>query len=131
MIAEHIRPHHGLCTLFFEGKGYSKAFTDRMWKIIYEAEQGSELRLVCRADGICEVCPNRRGVRCAGGNALVYDEKVLSLTGLREGMTVTLGQLQQAVQEKILQPGKWEEVCGDCQWAEICRRKAAENIQSL
>lgn len=121
-----IRPHHGLCTLFFEGKGYSEAFTARMWEIIHQAEQGGELCLTSRADEICENCPNRQGDHCTGGSAMVYDERVLSLTGLREGEVITVHQLQQAVKEKILRPGKLEEVCGGCQWAEICRRKVLE-----
>ncbi len=97
-----------------------------MGKVLQEAEQGRRLYLTCRADEICEQCPNRRGERCSSAHALDYDQKVLSLTGLREGEAVTLKQLQQAVEEKILRPGKLEGVCGSCQWAEICRRKGAE-----
>lgn len=121
-----IRPHHGLCTLFFEGKGYSPAFVERMGQIIRETEQGESLRLTASADAICEKCPNRRGEACRGVNALAYDQEVLKRTGLREGDTVTLNQLQCMVKEHILRPGALETICGECRWIEICRRKWTE-----
>lgn len=81
--------------------------------------------LTAAADEICKKCPNRRGESCRGVNALAYDREVLNRTGLREGDTVTLGQLQQAVEEHILRPGALEDICGGCRWIEICQRKWA------
>lgn len=118
-----IRPHHGLCTLFFVGKGYSPDFVRRMGEIIETAAHGGELRLTTQADEICACCPNRVDDQCSGMNAPAFDEKVLALTGLNEGDIVTLPHLQTAVTEHILHPGRLEEVCGDCQWADICRNQ--------
>ena len=33
-----LRPHHGMCFQFYEGKGYSEDFTDHMGRIIREME---------------------------------------------------------------------------------------------
>lgn len=121
-----IRPHHGLCTLFFEGKGYSAAFVEGMGQVIREAEQGEVLRLTAAADEICQSCPNRRGTACSGVNALSYDREVLRRTGLREGDIITLNQLQCSVEEHILRPGGLEAICGKCRWFEICQRKWME-----
>ena len=33
-----LRAHHGMCLAFFEGKGYSSAFTENMGKVLEEME---------------------------------------------------------------------------------------------
>ena len=60
------RPHHFLCSLGFEGKGYSDAFTANMDAIVMGRLRASggdaiEIRVVGAADDICGPCPKRRG----------------------------------------------------------------------
>lgn len=117
-----LRPHHGLCTLFFGGKGYSEAFTRHMTETIRTLRQGAPVRLDMEADEICKGCPKRRGRACSGSKAAAYDRAVLALTGLREGEELTLSRLQECVRMDILLPGRLEEVCGGCQWAALCQR---------
>lgn len=63
------RPHHFLCALGFQGKGYSDAFTANMSAIVHDrlrAENGGKTRIevIGAADDICQPCPKRRGTLC-------------------------------------------------------------------
>ena len=42
-----IRAHHGMCLAFFQGKGYSREFTEHMEKIKRELEKNP---MVCLED---------------------------------------------------------------------------------
>ncbi|MCD8014410.1 MAG: DUF1284 domain-containing protein [Lachnospiraceae bacterium] len=59
-----LRPHHGMCLAYFEGKGYSEGFTVHMQKMLAlflkegENGKGPRIRLVTHPDEICTACPN-------------------------------------------------------------------------
>ena len=53
-----LRAHHGMCLAFFEGKGYSSAFTENMGKVLEEMEEDTPLELCRKKDIICSACPN-------------------------------------------------------------------------
>ena len=53
-----IRPHHGLCSLFFEGKGYSGGFVRHMADVLAQLGQNPVIRLAEGADELCGCCPN-------------------------------------------------------------------------
>ena len=44
-----IRPHHGMCFSFFQGKGYSGAFTENMAAMKERLEENPEVTLLCGA----------------------------------------------------------------------------------
>lgn len=79
------------------------------------------VRLEAGQDCICRNCPNR-GTKCP--NAAVYDSRVLVLCGLRTGQVLPWGQLQEAVRRRIVRTGRLASVCGDCEWADLCRAKS-------
>ena len=63
------RPHHFLCSLGFEGKGYSDAFTENMAAIVIgrlRAPGGDsvEIEVVGTTDDICAPCPKRQNALC-------------------------------------------------------------------
>jgi uncharacterized protein len=63
------RPHHFLCSLGYEGKGYSDGFTENMTGIVMgrlraEGGDATPIRVVGAADDICAPCPKRRGTLC-------------------------------------------------------------------
>ena len=121
-----IRPHHGMCLYFFEGKGYSDGFTAHMAEVknwlLGEKGQAS-LQLVGETDEICSACPHNKGGRCESAEKVNrYDNGVLQYTGLQEGQELTFPEFERIVEEKILQPGYGRAICGDCQWREICHK---------
>ena len=115
-----LRPHHGLCLGFFEGKGYSGEFSRNMASVLAELTPGTPIRLAAGHDVLCARCPNRSTLCPDAGD---YDRRVLELCGLKTGQALTWGAFREAVITRILVPGKLTNVCGDCQWAEICREK--------
>ena len=115
-----LRPHHGLCLGFFEGKGYSGEFSRNMASVLSQLTPDTPIRLAEGHDAVCARCPNRF-TPCP--NAGDYDRRVLDLCGLEAGQTLTWGAFREAVVSCILAPGKLSAVCGDCQWADICREK--------
>ena len=59
-----IRAHHGMCLTFFEGKGYSEAFTQQMQRISDAMKGNPMLQIVKRDDVICRKCPHLQGGLC-------------------------------------------------------------------
>ena len=119
-MSNELRPHHGLCLQFFEGKGYSEGFTAHMARIHGELTEDAEVRLTEGEDVICAHCPNS-GTGCP--DAARYDRAVLELCGLPPGRTLTWGRFSDLVRRRILAAGKLSQVCGDCQWAQVCGTK--------
>ena len=78
-----LRPHHGLCLQFFEGKGYSDGFTAHMGQVKAFLEAGARITVTEADDEICSRCPNRKGHGCISDEKVrSYDRKVLEICGL-------------------------------------------------
>ena len=119
-----IRPHHGLCSEFFRGEGYSGEFSENMGNIIsYLRENLPPIILVKGADEICAGCPNLRNGACFGEKSERYDRAVLELCGFSYGTELNWNDFVTAVREKIISRGKLPEICSDCQWFYICGEK--------
>lgn len=116
-----IRPHHGMCIAFFQGKGYSKEFTTHMSEIIKKLQNA----MVCvsiQTDEICRKCPNNmHGICKTEDKVISYDKKVLDSCDLTDGEILTYKEFYNTVYERIISAGKREKICGDCQWNEICK----------
>lgn len=121
-----IRPHHGMCLYFFEGKGYSEGFTKHMAEVkewLLGKNGPSFLKLVGATDEICSACPHNKGGSCESAEKVDrYDAGVLKYTGLTAGQEMTFAEFERIVEEKILQPGYGKTICGDCQWRDICHK---------
>ena len=99
-----LRAHHGLCLRFFQGKGYSGAFVENMARKKAILEENPLVRLTDQADEICRACPN-------------------NLCGLTPGDVLPYRELAERVLGSILIPGRREDICGDCQWTDLCQYK--------
>lgn len=115
-----LRPHHGLCLGFFEGKGYSGEFSRNMAAVLASLTPETPVRLVEGHDAVCACCPNRFSP-CP--NAPDYDRRVLELCGLEPGQALTWGAFREAVHSQILLPGRLSAVCSSCRWAALCQGK--------
>ena len=119
-----IRPHHGMCLAYFEGKGYSTGFTAHMQEMLEVFLQDRDVVPVLKTDEICNACPNNQdGVCETEEKVLRYDRAVLGAVGLSEGNRISFRSFTEKVQEKIIAEGLREIICGDCQWNEICSKK--------
>ena len=119
-----LRAHHGMCLAFFEGKGYSDTFTVHMGKILKQMEDNPKLQIITESDMICRKCPNLKNHVCSTPDKVKeYDRQVLLCCGLKEDAEISWQEFSGLVKEKILAKGKRQEICGDCQWNDICRKK--------
>lgn len=117
-----IRAHHGMCFSFFQGKGYSGEFTENMWAMKRKLEQNPEIILIRETDDVCASCPNNHDNMCASSKKVEnYDIRVLQRCGLAAGTRIMWNDFARSVQEHILSVGIREQICGDCQWSELCR----------
>lgn len=117
-----IRAHHGMCLAFFKGKGYSSEFVTHMSKVKEQLQENPLVRVIGQTDIICKACPNNEhGVCTSAGKVAEYDRQVFLRCGLSEGDILPYFDFQRLVNQKILLPGKREEICGDCQWNGLCK----------
>lgn len=129
-----VRAHHGMCIAFFQGKGYSNEFTAHMSEMIQKLENNAAIRISTQTDDICTKCPNNRhGICETASKVREYDRQVLEQCGLSDGMVMPYSDFKRAVYQNILFPGKREEICGNCQWSELCHfeRKGQENESNI
>ena len=125
-----IRAHHGMCFSFFQGKGYSGEFTENMWAMKNKLEQNLEVILVREADDVCAHCPNNRdGVCTSATKTQTYDEQVLEYCQLVPNTKIKWNDFHKSVNEHILSAGRREQICGDCQWNELCGSKSVSRQQ--
>ena len=119
-----LRAHHGLCLHFFRGKGYSGAFVENMARKKAMLEENPLVRLTDQADEICRACPNNLSGQCESAEKVRrYDRELLSRCGLTVGDVLPYRELTERVRKTILLPGHREEICGDCQWTDLCQYK--------
>lgn len=124
----NIRPHHGLCTLFFEGKGYSEEFVENLWKVVRAFEEDVDINIVSGADDICSACPNKKSdCTCESEeNVNSYDKKVLELIGLKEMDKISYNEFKEIVKDNIIKKDKLKDICSGCQWYYICKDKVVK-----
>ena len=110
-----------MCIAFFKGKGYSEEFTAHMKDVIKELENNPLVCLKVNTDELCSKCPyNIQGICESADKVAGYDEEVLKRCGLSDGILVSYTDFKKAVYDNILLAGKREEICGDCEWSELC-----------
>ena len=122
------RPHHFLCALGFQGKGYSADFTVNMAAIVdrLKAPGGDlvEIEVTHQADHICTPCPHRRGTGCEkSAKIAALDARHSAALGLDDGMRLTWGTAQDRIVKNVSE-GALEKLCAGCQWhgLDLCER---------
>ncbi len=117
-----LRPHHGMCLYFFQGKGYSGEFVRNMteYKELLETED-PQIELTEGVDDICAKCPNNKKGQCTSIDKVNhYDAQVLQICGLEGGRTMHYKEFSKNVYEKILRSGRRAQICGNCRWNALC-----------
>ena len=87
-------------------------------------EKGADIELTVSGDEICKECPNLKEGSCvSAGLVEAYDRKVLEACGLSEKAQMRFQEFVENVQKNVIESGKRVEICGNCQWNEICANK--------
>ena len=114
------RPHHFLCALGFQGKGYSDVFTANMARIVdgLRASDGdqTEIEVTGAADSICAPCPYRRGVSCTKAAQIsALDLRHRVALQITEGDRLTWADAKARIRA-LVSPGSLKTLCAGCQW---------------
>ncbi len=115
-----LRPHHGLCTAYFVGEGYSGGFKQHMGDVLSILSPDDPVQLIVGVDEICSACPHNKNGVCESPTVAGHDNAVLAACGLHDGQKMTFGEFTGLVQQKIIGSGQRKAICGDCQWGAIC-----------
>lgn len=114
------RPHHFLCTIGYEGKGYSKPFTDNYDQIAerLRAPDGDQtnIQVVFHTDDICAPCPHQRGLLCATQQKISsLDARHTKALNLQNNEILSWGEAKERIKQKI-SIDTFHEICKGCQW---------------
>lgn len=117
-----LRPHHGMCIANFVGRGYDEAFTVNMNQTAeaLKAEPQQEIWLKAGEDVLCSRCPHCQGQCVTLEKVQKLDQAVLTICGLEDGSTVIWQEFEQMVKEKILDSGRFDQICSVCRWYDFC-----------
>lgn len=115
-----LRPHHLICALGFQGKGYSDDFTANMAGIVDRLRgpdgDGTALEIIIQADAICAPCPHKRGAGCVkDAQITALDARHAQALGLKDGARLTWGQAQARIVAQVA-PRALRTLCAGCQW---------------
>lgn len=113
------RPHHFICTLGFQGDGYSPLFVDNYQGIV-KALTDTPHTLISIQDGldsICQACPHQLPQnRCDQQNLIqTLDHNHSHALDLEGVSAITWADAKQRIKENI-SPSLLEVICQGCQW---------------
>ena len=131
------RPHHFLCSLGYQGKGYDDAFTANMDKVVANGlhQKGGDdtlITVVNKADIICGPCPHRRGEGCATQDQIdKLDRNHAAALNLVDGETLSWAEVKDRIASKV-NKGDLKNLCEGCQWLSygLCEDALAQLIDS-
>jgi hypothetical protein len=114
-----LRPHHVLCAIGWQGKGYSPEFSANMDAIVRDrlrADPQTPVVFTFGADAICGPCPSRRGTGCAAdARVRALDQAHAEALGLRPGQRMSWAEAQGRAISR-LGPADLDRICAGCQW---------------
>lgn len=130
-----LRPHHLLCTLCFEGKGYSSAFVANFKNIFDQLNTNpasTQITITDHTDSICAPCPHRQGSACTMEEKIkVLDSAHAGALDLTPHQVMSWQAAKQNIQEKMT-IDKFHQICATCSWKPlgICERVLTDFLET-
>jgi len=128
----NFRPHHFLCTLCFQGKGYSPRFIANYEMIVKQLQtkngDNTPIKVTRETDSICRACPHSRGAKCNTEETIVpLDDAHTVALGIKESDILSWGKAKELIREKI-DLNKFKTICSTCSWQPwgICENALSE-----
>lgn len=130
----NFRPHHFLCTLCFQGKGYSPTFVANYEKIAAQLKQDphTPIHVVDHTDSICQPCPHQRGTQCATQAKISgLDQAHSAALEVQPGDTLSWEEAQQRIAVKLTLE-KFHTICATCNWKSlgICEQVLTAHLET-
>jgi len=122
-----LRPHHFMCILGFQGKGYSPNFVDNFWGIKKALEQDLNSNLSVQVefknDSICAACPLQKDqTRCTKETKIQnLDKNWAQLLDLKSEK-VRWSTIKERIASRV-RLEDFEKACHTCPWKSLgyCR----------
>jgi hypothetical protein len=117
------RPHHFLCALCFQGKGYSPEFIANFSTIMQylNSEQGDDviIEVVAHTDSICDPCPSKREKKCVSQKKILrLDEAHATILAIQSGEKITWGEAKKRIRKNMTLE-KFHVACAPCEWKKL------------
>ena len=117
------RPHHFLCALGFQGKGYSRRFIANFTTIteILRGPQGdnTQIEVTEFTDSVCSPCPHKRDKLCATQEKITkLDTLHAKALQLKAGDSISWGAAKQRIREQV-DVDKFQQICQGCEWRSL------------
>lgn len=112
------RPHHFLCTLGFQGMGYSPMFINNYSQIVEALHENEDLpiEVVRGIDSICHACPHKGNGLCKTESKIQsLDSRHAQVLSLFPGEILTWIQGKRRIKEKMTIDA-FHYACEGCQW---------------
>lgn len=120
-MAIQFRPHHFLCALCFQGKGYSSPFIENFSGIMQQLNHTPEtmIEVVAETDSICSPCPHRRETKCTEQHKISQlDNAHADILQLTAGDKMTWEQAKKRIKSEMTLE-KFHEACAPCEWKKL------------
>jgi len=117
------RPHHFLCTLCFQGKGYSPSFIKNFQQIVDRLQQpdgdDTVINVAENTDSICAPCPNKREHHCTTQEKIEkLDQAHAVQLGIQPNQQLTWGTAKARIAARI-DLAAFDRICQDCSWQHL------------
>jgi hypothetical protein len=131
-----MRGHHLLCSLTYQGKGYSPVFVQNYDRIMSRVNAGEEIEIVAGLDDVCQaLVQEQREAHCLleriglrDAYALHYLKSVGDVT-LQEGQHITMRPDLVKRLRSFFRSGAIRATCFDCEWHALCSEIADGNFE--
>lgn len=128
-----LRGHHFLCTLHYQGAGYSEGFTGNFTRLVagIASRRRQEVEVAAQADPICVACPSLQpdGQTCESqASVMRRDAALLDLMGWSPGQVLDLEAAQWAILARRQE--LMDATCGGCGWRDRCETKGPYGLAS-
>lgn len=115
------RPHHFLCALCFQGKGYSLAFVRNFQKIMDRLHSDDQINITVTGvtDSICTPCPSRRDTLCLSEETInTLDNAHAAALEIKPNDMFSWKEAKQIIAEKITLE-TFHKICAPCSWKKL------------
>ncbi len=112
-------PHHFLCAMNFQGKGYSEAFINNFQKILDQLKSNPDQEIIItnRTDSICNACPHKKENQCKA-LFISLNKRHEKAFGFIPGDCITWKEALLRIEQR-LSLSVFHHICEGCKWKNL------------
>lgn len=118
----YLRPHHLICNVCFQGKGYNKIFVDNFIDIHTKLETNKyKIQIIKHTfqDDLCKLCPQKNisnELLCnTEDKVFEFDTKYLNVLDIKYDDVLSMHDVKNKIQQHLTLE-KFRNICGKCSW---------------